>query len=72
MISSDPVGGFERLTEQQRRDVRLLAGVEFTRRGAAQTKASGRLCLWKHRQGQDRRLDDSLYKTFERYRYVCL
>ena len=32
-----------------------------------QTTASGRLCLWKHQNGADRRLDDT-FSSFERYR----
>ncbi len=67
VISSDPLGGYERLTEAQRGAVRILAGVEFTRRGAPQVTTTGRLCLWKHREGADSRLDDT-FDTFERYR----
>lgn len=67
IVTNEPIGGFERLTDGQKKNVRILAGVEFTRRGVPQTTASGRLCLWKHRDGADRRLDDN-FMTFERYR----
>ncbi|XP_040568677.1 protein Skeletor, isoforms B/C [Lepeophtheirus salmonis] len=67
VITSDPVGGFSRLNDGQKEEVRILAGVEFTRRRVARPKASGRLCLWKHREADDRRLDER-FKTFERYR----
>ena len=33
IITDEPIGGYEQLTEEQRKDVRVLAGVEFTRRG---------------------------------------
>ena len=67
IVTNEPIGGFERLTDGQKKNVRILAGVEFTRRGVPRTTASGRLCLWKHRDGADRRLDDN-FMTFERYR----
>ncbi len=67
IVTNEPVGGFERLSDDQKKDVRILAGVEFTRRGVPQTTAAGRLCLWEHREGTDRRLDDN-FMTFERYR----
>ena len=67
VISTEPVGGFERMSERQRHDVRLLAGVDFTRRGHVQPTAAGRLCLWRHREGADRRLDNH-FNRFERFR----
>lgn len=33
IVTDEPVGGYEQLTEEQRKGVRVLAGVEFTRRG---------------------------------------
>jgi len=67
VISTSQVGGYARLSEDQRRRVKILAGVHFTRRGTPQATAAGRLCLWKHRAGEDRRLDDRFVK-FETYR----
>jgi hypothetical protein len=67
VITTDHVGGFYRLSNDQRKDVRVLSGVSFTRRGVPQALASGRLCLWKHQDHADRRLDDT-FITFERFR----
>ena len=33
VITDEPLGGYEQMTEEQRKDIRVLAGVEFTRRG---------------------------------------
>jgi hypothetical protein len=39
------VGGYNRLTKEQKSKIRVLAGVEFTRRGVARaTNNGGRLC----------------------------
>lgn len=69
IVTDEPVGGYDRLTDEAelRRRVRVLAGVEFTRRGVARPMAAGRLCLWKHKDTSDRRQDDEL-KTFEEFR----
>jgi hypothetical protein len=31
IITDEPIGGYDRLTEKQRKKVRVLAGIEFTR-----------------------------------------
>jgi len=69
MISNETTGGYDRLSEKQRSSVRVLAGVEFTRRGLPrpQTVAVGRLCLWKHRRDGDRRRDDE-FQSFAEFR----
>jgi len=67
IITDEPVGGYNRLTEKQRRNVRVLAGVKFTRRGVAEGQAAGRLCKWTHSPDGDRRRDDE-FKTFEQFR----
>jgi len=67
MITDEPIGGYDRLTEYQRKQVRVLAGVEFTRRGLSRPTSAGRLCLWKHRKEGDRRRDDE-FNSFERFR----
>ena len=42
VISTDPVGGFDRLSNEKNYPrVRVLAGLEYTRRGAPRTTASG-------------------------------
>jgi len=33
IITDEPIGGYEQMTEEQRKNIRVLAGVEFTRRG---------------------------------------
>ena len=38
----DPVGGYGQLDEEARREIRVLAGVEFTRRGKPQPTAGER------------------------------
>jgi hypothetical protein len=67
IITDEPIGGYDRLSEEQRKNVRVLGGVEFTRRGEARGTSSGRLCLWKHRKDSDRRRDDEI-DSFERFR----
>ncbi|KAF0312975.1 Protein Skeletor, isoforms B/C [Amphibalanus amphitrite] len=67
IITDDPVGGYGQLDEEARREIRVLAGVEFTRRGKPQPTAAGRLCVWKHQDTGDRRLDDD-FSDFKRFR----
>jgi len=68
IITDEPVGGYNRLTKEQKSKVRVLAGVEFTRRGVARpTNNGGRLCRWQHQATGDRRRDDE-FNTFERFR----
>merc|ERR1719347_1330676 len=68
IITDEPMGGYDRLTKNQSAKVRVLAGVEFTRRGLARPVSNaGKLCLWKHPQGGDRRRDDE-FNSFERFR----
>ena len=45
VITSDPIGGYDRLTDDQKKDVRILAGVEFTRRQAARYDLRPISCL---------------------------
>ncbi len=33
IITDEPIGGYETFSEEQRKEIRVLAGVEFTRRG---------------------------------------
>lgn len=67
VITTDPIGGYERMSEGEQKKIRILAGVEFTRRGVARPTASGRLCMWTHPETADRRLDDT-FDTFEKFR----
>jgi len=67
VISTDPVGGYERLSNEKNNRIKVLAGLEYTRRGEPRTTASGRLCTWTHPETSDRRLDYR-FETFERFR----
>jgi len=76
IITDEPVGGYNRLSDEQKSKIRVLAGVEYTgnhwrgasRRGVARpTNNGGRLCRWQHPTSGDRRRDDE-FPTFERFR----
>lgn len=66
VITDESRGGFDRLSDAKQSEIRVLAGVEFTRRGRPKPTAAGPLCLAKHPEGQDRRLDDN-YLTFKKF-----
>lgn len=59
VITDEPHGGFDRLTDAKQSEIRVLAGVEFTRRGRPKPTAAGPLCISKYPEGYDRRLDDT-------------
>ncbi|XP_051164876.1 protein Skeletor, isoforms B/C [Leptopilina boulardi] len=67
IITDEPHGGYDRLSDSAQSKVRVLAGVEFTRRGRPRPTAVGPLCLSKHNE-RDRRLDDDFpsFKKFNR------
>lgn len=67
IITDEALGGYEQMTEEQRKDIRVLAGVEFTRRGQPRPTAAGRLCLWRPTGQRDRRLDNDV-TSFEKFR----
>lgn len=67
VITDEPRGGFDRLTEAKQNEIRVLAGVEFTRRGRPKPTAAGPLCLGKHPDSLDRRLDDRRFQTFKKF-----
>ncbi|KAL7302503.1 hypothetical protein TKK_0005146 [Trichogramma kaykai] len=66
IITDEPHGGFDRLSDLTQSGVRVLAGIEFTRRGRPRPTAVGPLCLSKHREDRDRRLDDE-FPTFQKF-----
>lgn len=74
VITDEPRGGFDRLTEAKQNEIRALAGVEFSRRGRPKATAAGPLCLGKHAGTKDRRLDDT-FPTFKKFnrtlRWTC-
>ena len=45
VISTDPVGGYERLSNEKNSRIRVLAGLEYTRRGVPRPTASGTIGL---------------------------
>ncbi|XP_065225069.1 protein Skeletor, isoforms B/C [Planococcus citri] len=65
IITDEPHGGYERLSDQAQKHVKVLAGVQFTLRGQARPTAVGPLCLAK-RKGTDMRLDDR-HATFKKF-----
>jgi len=67
IITDEPMGGYEQMTEDERKKTRVLAGVEFTRRGQPRPTAAGRLCLWRHTGQRDRRLDSDI-TTYQKFR----
>ncbi|XP_018791491.1 PREDICTED: protein Skeletor, isoforms B/C isoform X1 [Bactrocera latifrons] len=68
VITDEPHGGFDRLSDAKQSEIRVLAGVEFTRRGRPKPTAAGPLCLSKYPLSYDRRLDDYFpsFKKFNR------
>nr|XP_018911611.1 PREDICTED: protein Skeletor, isoforms B/C [Bemisia tabaci] len=65
IITDEPHGGFDRLKEEEQKNVRVLAGIQFTLRGQPRPTAAGALCLKRHK-GIDRRLDDN-FPTFKKF-----
>ncbi|XP_030381762.1 protein Skeletor, isoforms B/C [Scaptodrosophila lebanonensis] len=66
VITDEPKGGYDRLTDAKQREIRVLAGVEFTRRGRPKPTAAGPLCLSRYPPNYDRRLDDD-FPTFKKF-----
>lgn len=68
VITDEPRGGYDRLSDAKQSEIRVLAGVEFTRRGRPKPTAAGPLCISRYPFGYDRRLDDNFasFKKFNR------
>ncbi|XP_060529801.1 protein Skeletor, isoforms B/C isoform X1 [Cylas formicarius] len=66
IITDDPHGGYDKLTDEAQSKIRVLAGVEYSRRGRPRPTAAGPLCLSKHAEGRDRRLDDD-FESFKKF-----
>lgn len=66
VITDDPQGGYDRLSDAKQSEIRVLAGVEFTRRGRPKPTAAGPLCLSRYPENYDRRLDDN-FPTFKKF-----
>ncbi|XP_018573069.1 protein Skeletor, isoforms B/C [Anoplophora glabripennis] len=74
IITDEPHGGFDKLTDEAQSKIRVLAGVEYSRRGRPRPTAAGPLCLAQHPENKDRRLDDD-YESFKKFNrtlmYTC-
>ena len=66
VITDEPRGGYDRLSDTKQSEIRVLAGVEYSRRGRPKPTAAGTLCIAKHAPNQDRRLDDN-FATFRKF-----
>lgn len=66
VITDEPHGGFDRLSDLKQNEVRVLAGVEYSRRGRPKPTAAGPLCISKYAPGADRRLDEN-FATFRKF-----
>lgn len=66
IITDEPIGGFDKLSDSNQKEVRVLAGVEFTRRGRPKPTVAGPLCLLKYPPNYDRRLDDN-FMTYRKF-----
>jgi len=69
VITNDALGGYWRMPKDgsRRLATKIYAGVKYTFRGIPQANAAGKLCLWKHVDSADARLDD-IYPSFARFR----
>lgn len=67
IITDEPHGAYSQLSEEQQKEVRVLAGLGYTVRGDSRPTAAGRLCLWKHSKEGDRRKDVE-FNTFKMFR----
>ncbi|XP_039278972.1 protein Skeletor, isoforms B/C [Nilaparvata lugens] len=65
IITDEPHGGVERLSEAAQKQIRVLGGVQYTLRGQPRPTSAGPLCLARHK-GVDRRLDDD-FPTFRKF-----
>lgn len=65
-ITDSPVGGYATLSEEERKAVKIYAGVQVDRRGRPQPTAAGRLCSWVHNTSDPRDADEFL--TFPKFR----
>ncbi|XP_019868942.2 protein Skeletor, isoforms B/C [Aethina tumida] len=74
IITDEQYGGFDKLSDDLQSKIRVLAGVEYSRRGRPRATVTGPLCLSKHKPGKDSRLDDTFlnFKKFNRsLEYSC-
>lgn len=67
VITDEPNGGYDGMTDVAQKHTRILAGVQYTLRRQARPTSAGPLCL-RERKGFDRRLDDNFlsFKEFNK------
>ncbi|KAF8786535.1 Protein Skeletor like protein [Argiope bruennichi] len=65
-ITDDAHGGYGRYSEEERKSIRVYAGVEFDRRGRPHPSAAGRLCSWVHNTSHRYSVDD--YPSYPKFR----
>ena len=74
-ITNDPLGGYSKYREEDRKKIAVYAGIEFDRKGRPAPTAAGRLCLWSYPVDFDQRKTDSTFHTFLQFRsslnYSC-
>ncbi|KAL3269598.1 hypothetical protein HHI36_008662 [Cryptolaemus montrouzieri] len=74
IITDESHGGFDKLTDEAQSKIRVLAGIEYSRRGRPRPTSAGSLCLARHAENRDRRLDDD-FPSFKKYNrsliYTC-
>lgn len=74
-ITNDPLGGYSKYREEERKKIAVYAGIEFDRKGRPTPTAAGRLCLWSYPSEFDQRKTDSSFHTFLQFRsslnYSC-
>ncbi|KAI5645559.1 electron transfer DM13 domain-containing protein [Phthorimaea operculella] len=66
IVTAEPRGGLERLSEKEQRAAKVLAGVHYTRRGRLSPTTAGPLCLATRSPSADPRRDDD-YTTFRAF-----
>ncbi|XP_053202409.1 protein Skeletor, isoforms B/C-like [Panonychus citri] len=73
-ITDDPMGGLDKMKEEDRKRRHVYAGIEYDRKGRPTPTASGRLCLWDYPNSMDARKSDNFH-TFIQFRnklnYTC-
>ncbi|XP_017786521.1 PREDICTED: protein Skeletor, isoforms B/C-like isoform X1 [Nicrophorus vespilloides] len=52
-ITDDSVGGYEHKTDEEKKSVKIFAGVRKAKDGSAQPTGVGRLCHWTHQGDSD-------------------
>ncbi|XP_076331217.1 cytochrome and DOMON domain-containing protein knickkopf isoform X2 [Tachypleus tridentatus] len=65
-ITDDVNGGYSKYSGEERKHIKVYAGIEFDRRGRPHPKAAGRLCLWEYDTSSLRKADN--FPSFPKFR----